>query len=206
MGIYFTLIATAAIPSLRETKLPDGFSSEKFEEQLEGLKWKDEAVNKLFPGRGTPSATGTDDQPMPADWSAARARYELEQNSLAQLYTVAYQTDYYQGKTLAYYKELLVDYRNRLVRMQNVLARCWLATHSKAADTKKPPADSYDRSMPAGSREDCAFYLDDEIAPTRAGLSAGLGPLGAMMNWLLASESLPLTLIVGLMGFGLPSA
>lgn len=64
MGIYFTLIATAAIPSLRETKLPDGFSSEKFEEQLEGLKWKDEAVNKLFPGRGTPSATGTDDQPI----------------------------------------------------------------------------------------------------------------------------------------------
>jgi|GEM_PF-4400440 len=52
----------------------------------------------------------------------------------------------------------------------------------------------------------CQIRASDHPAPKRGDLGSDLGPLGWSMQWLLKAESLPLALIVGLLGFGLLGA
>jgi hypothetical protein len=52
----------------------------------------------------------------------------------------------------------------------------------------------------------CAFHYVQEPPPLRGNLQNYVGSFGAAISWLLSTESQPLVLIVGLLGFGLLGA
>lgn len=55
-------------------------------------------------------------------------------------------------------------------------------------------------------RDACRLSRSSTSLPSRPALGAYLGPFGLVASWLLRTESLPLALIVGMVGFGLLGA
>jgi hypothetical protein len=66
--------------------------------------------------------------------------------------------------------------------------------------------DADDNSFYHGAVESCAFRGLQEPVPLRGNIENYVGSFGVAISWLLRSESQPLVLIVGLLGFGLLGA
>jgi hypothetical protein len=66
--------------------------------------------------------------------------------------------------------------------------------------------DADDTGLYHGAVENCAFRSLQEPVPLRGNIENYVGSFGVAISWLLRSESQPLVLIVGLLGFGLLGA
>jgi hypothetical protein len=122
-----------------------------------------------------------------------------------------------------HFEQVVAWYQENITALNTVVSDCersisradsawkgWAESFRKTLDqppdarpvTPSDVADRLARAYPdvVGS---CRAVPINRVVPSRAALGSNLGPFGLVASWLVRTESLPLALIVGLMGFGL---
>ena len=98
-------------------------------------------------------------------------------------------------------EERLRECVGRLKEVDKDAGRFVLYVNRLMADKRADPIFEHNPSDSA--RPPCELPGGEIVVPERPPLGDSLGPLRFIAGWLLASESLPLALIIGMLGFGL---
>ncbi len=163
-----------------------------------------------------------------AAWGQLRVRYRDRQSELVEQATRTHELVnlYRVGEREriqhlldidAWFQEWLTLARNHLNDCRSAMAAyagALALVHTALGTLSRSPPGAGPMPLGDGSlsqarssaEQQCRRNIRDTAVPRRADLGSTLGPIGVATNWLLKSESLPLTLIVGLVGFGLLGA